>query len=100
VHLLAELVRILRSDEGFRSALVSVTDAMRSELGLCPRGEDGYYGSIASTVPPMEMWPRARQIADRLCAHELGSMAVDVLTRRGWRARVNEVGQVAVEIEE
>jgi hypothetical protein len=100
VHLLAELVRTLRSDDGFRSTLLAVTDAMRMELGLCPRGEDGYYGGIASTVPPTEIWPRAGQIGDRLCAHELGSMAVDVLARHGWRARVNEVGHVAVAIDE
>lgn len=100
VHLLSELVGILRSDDAFRRALLSVTDAMRAEFGLCPRGDDGYYGTIASTVPPAEIWPRAGQISDRLCAHELGSMAADILTQKGWRARVNEVGHVAVAIDE
>jgi hypothetical protein len=73
---------------------------MRAEYGVCARGEDGYYGGIAETLLPADLWDAVGRIADRLCDHDLGRQAVDILQGAGWRARVNEVGHVAVAVGE
>jgi hypothetical protein len=98
--MLAELTGVLRADRSFREALLATTDAMRAEYGICPRGPDGYYGGVSETLPPAELWNVVGQMADRLCDHDLGQQAVGVLEEAGWRARVNEVGHVAVAVGE
>jgi hypothetical protein len=100
VHLLAELTGVLRTNRSFREALLAETDSMRAEYGVCARGEDGYYGGIAETLLPADLWDAVGRIADRLCDHDLGRQAVDILQGAGWRARVNEVGHVAVAVGE
>jgi hypothetical protein len=98
VLLLAELTGILRSNRPFRENLMAATDALRAEHGVCPRRPDGYYDGIAEGLPQADLWNRVGAIADHLCDHELGHQAVAVLQSAGWRARMNEVGHVAVAV--
>jgi hypothetical protein len=97
--MLAELTGVLRANRSFREALYTVTDAMREEYGVCPRGPDGYYGGLSEAIVPADLWNAVGEMADRLCVHDLGQQAVGVLHDAGWRARVNEVGHVAVAVD-
>lgn len=99
VQLLAELTGVLRANRSFREALYAVTDAMREEYGVCARGSDGYYGGISEATAATDLWNAVGQMADRLCDHELGQQAVALLHEAGWRARVNEVGHIAVAVQ-
>jgi hypothetical protein len=95
--LLARLCGVLRSDRAFFAAYTSAADAIRTEIGLCPRQPDGHFADIDKTIPPHDLWQRAADFPDRLTA-ALGEHAVRVLTAAGYAARLNEVGHVAVRL--
>lgn len=96
-NLLAECCGALNGDAAFAARNREVGDRLRAEAGLCPRGADGYHGELAASVDPTDLWRLAAEISDRLGA-ELGEQAVEVLSRSGRAARVNEVGHVAISI--
>jgi hypothetical protein len=100
VLLLARLVGELRRDQAFMTAWLALSDSLRATYGICARGADGYYEGIGSHVPPAELWQRGAQIAEGLAAPELASMAVDLLARAGFAARVNDVGHIAIAVDE
>jgi hypothetical protein len=91
----ASLCGVLRRDPSFFAEYTRVSDALRQEIGLCPRRSDGFFGDIDTSIPAGELWLRAAEFPDRLGDH-LGEAAVKVLETEGYRARVNEVGHVAV----
>lgn len=93
----ATLCGVLRRDRLFFTEYTRVNDALRQEIGLCARRSDGFFGDIDSSIPPAELWSRAAQLPDRLCEH-VGDAAVTVLEAAGYRARVNEVGHIAVQL--
>ena len=93
----ASLCGVLRSDAAFLAEYAHVGDAFRQEIGLCPRRSDGYFDDIDKSIPPGELWLRASAFPDRL-GERLGERAVKLLEAAGYRARVNEVGHVAVGI--
>ena len=97
IALLTELVRVIRSDDAFMSRFYEVSDRLRARFNVCPRGTDGFYGGVDPTMPAGELWETIAKIGEELVA-ELGSAAVEVLNRSGRRARLNEVGHIAVEI--
>jgi len=72
-----------------------VSDGLRVEHEICPRGADGYYGSVDPEMDPGELWSRAGQISDTI-GSELGADAVAVPERAGWDAWPNEIGLVSV----
>jgi hypothetical protein len=94
---LAECCGVLRRDAAFAARIREVGDRLRRETGLCPRGADGYHGDLAASVDPADLWRLAAEMSDRLGA-ELGEHAVEVLTRSGRVARLNDVGHVAISI--
>lgn len=96
--MLARLVRTLRRDEDFLRDYYDLLDELRARHGICPRGDDGYYGSVDPGLEPTEAWTRAGEISETLSA-ELGPEAVAVLERAGWDARLNEIGLVSVSLE-
>ncbi len=96
--LMARLVRILREDPDFLARYYDTLDGLRAEHGICPRGEDGYYGTVDPETDPVEIWTRVAEIADAL-ADRLGEEAVRVLERAGWESHVNEIGMVTVALE-
>ncbi len=97
--LLARLVRALRRDDAFRARYYQVLDGLRAEHGICPRGEDGFYGGVPTDGDPAELWTRAAEMVETL-TDEMGPEAVSVLERAGWTSHVNEVGLVTVSLED
>ena len=96
--LLARLVRTLRRDESFRGRYYELADRLRAEHGVCPRGEDGAYGTVSSDLDPAELWPRALAVSETISA-EMGEEAVSILKRAGWESWINEIGVVSVSLE-
>jgi hypothetical protein len=95
--MLARLVKTLRQDQKFLARYYDVIDTLRADTGICPRGDDGTYGSIDLGSDPTELWARAAGMVETLTS-ELGPDAVAVLGRAGWDARLNEVGFVSVSL--
>lgn len=95
--MLASLCGVLRDDRAFFSEYSRTADALRKALGLCPRREDGHFADIDPSIPAAELWQHASEFPDRLGTH-LNEPAVRVLEAAGLRARINEVGHVAVRI--
>jgi hypothetical protein len=93
--MLATLCGVLRSDRSFFAAYAETADRIRAEIGLCPRQPDGHFADIDTAIPAVELWQRAADFPDRLTA-ALGPHAVQVLAAKGYSARLNEVGHVAV----
>ena len=98
IEMLGTLVAALRGDRQFIDRFTSRSDALRGAAGLCPRGPDGYYLTTLPE-PPAELWNHAASLSGQL-ATEFGDEAAGVLRRAGWRAYVNPVGHVAVELDD
>jgi hypothetical protein len=97
VTMSARLGATLRRDVAFESKLRTCSDNMRRDFGLGARRPDGYYGDPDTTLAPEVMWAHAVTLSHHL-DEVLAGEAVEVLTRAGWTARVNEVGHVAVSL--
>ena len=95
--MLATLCGVLRSNRSFFAEYARSADALRAELGLCPRQPDGHFADIDKSIPAAELWQRAAEFPDRL-SERLGARAVQVLAEAGHDARMNEAGHVAVRI--
>jgi len=95
--MLATLSGVLRSNQSFFREYTATADALRQDIGLCPRQPDGYFADVDRTIPAAELWGRAAEFPDRL-GERLGARAVDVLAAGGYSARINEAGHVAVKI--
>ena len=97
--LLARLMKTLRQDQRFLTRYYEVIDSLRADSGICPRADDGTYGSIEPCLDRTDLWSRAADMVDTLTS-ELGRDAVAVLERAGWDTRLNEVGFVSVSLAE
>jgi hypothetical protein len=93
----ASFCGVLRADGAFFADYTRIADALRVEFNLCPRRSDGYFADVDKSIPPAELWGQASVFPDRL-SEALADRAVKVLEAAGHRARVNEVGHVAVSI--
>jgi hypothetical protein len=96
----AELVKYIstiRKDVTFMGAFYDFSDAQRTKYGICPRDDQGYYGVLDTTIQPQDLWAIARKMLDELNGSGLNQKAADVLNKAGLKARVNEVGHIAVE---
>jgi len=94
---LAELVRVLRDDEGFVTRYTAAADALRRKHDICPRGDDGFYGTVDPDRDPEDLWRTAQRIADTLAA-EFAEEAAGLLRDSGRDAWVNEIGMVSVRL--
>jgi len=97
--MLSRLIRILRRDERFLVRYYEFVDRTRQDIGVCARDEDGWYGTVAPDMDPVELWGRVARTVD-LVADEFGEEAVAVLERAGWEARLNEIGMVTVSLDD
>ena len=100
VLLLAELVGQLRSDDSFRCSFDRHLDALLADVGICPRGPDGYLGGLPEHVTPDEVVERFVTLLDRLRASGFTDSAVEVLHaggREAWRNCVGDVATLPVE---
>ncbi len=96
----AELVKyigIIRKDKSFMDAFYDFHDAQRIKYSICPRDEQGYYGVLNAALPPQELWAGVIKMLEELNEAGFNKKAVDVLIKAGLKARVNEVGHIAVE---
>ncbi|WP_273567348.1 hypothetical protein [Maribacter halichondriae] len=95
----AELIKyigMLRKDHSFMDAFYGFHDAQRNKYGICPRDDQGYYGVIDPSIQPQDLWVFTRKMLDELNDAGLNQKAVDVLNNTGLKARVNEVGHIAI----
>ena len=93
---LNELLCELRSQDHFLDRLNEVSDALRKEHDLWPRGEDGFYIEPDTALEPTELYGRLRSISYALDS-ELAPVAVETLKALGRDAWINDLGHVAVQ---
>ena len=94
---LVKYISIIRKDKSFMDAFYNFHDAQRMKYEICPRNDQGYCGDINTPMSPQELWGRVRTMLDELNNAGFNKKAVDVLNNAGLKARVNEVGHIAVE---
>jgi len=87
---------ILRKDKDFMDAFYTFHDEQRKTYNLCPRDHDGYFGDVDPSLSPLDLWTLVRKMLDELNTEGFNKLAVEVLNRGGFNARVNEVGHVAI----
>jgi hypothetical protein len=95
----AELIKylgILRKDKTFMEEYYAISDAQRKKYKICPRDEQGYYGKVDPSIAPAEIWTLVRKMLDELNEAGMNEKAAEVLRRSGLKARVNEVGHIAI----
>jgi hypothetical protein len=97
-NVLAGLCAVLRADAGFSAAFAEVNDRLRAKYDLCPRLPDGYFSDSVPAENPAMMWHIAGDYSVEL-DETLADHACRVLTRAGRKARVNEIGNVAVALD-
>ena len=93
---LAGCISILRKDKSFMDDFYTFHDAQRVKYKICPRVDKGYYGSVDPAIEPHELWIIAGKIYSELNDAGYNQKAADVLGKAGLKARVNEVGHIAV----
>lgn len=94
---LVRYIKIIREDGAFMNDFYAFHDNQRANYKLCPRDEDGYYGMVDPEILPQDLWTLARKMLDELNAAGFNEKAAAVLMRAGIKARVNEVGHLAIE---
>ncbi|WP_158884478.1 CheR family methyltransferase [Amycolatopsis anabasis] len=92
----AHAVGTLRADADFRRRFDARLDALLAELGVCPRGADGYLGDSAEGRAPDELARCSALLAERLDSEGFVDDAVAVLRRAGFEAWRNGAGHVAM----
>lgn len=98
----AQLIRYLstlRKDKPFMDEFYELNDALRAKHGMCPRDTNGYYGNVDPSIAPLELWQLVEKIINELNEAGLNHKAAEVLNRAGLKARINEVGHIAVDME-
>ena len=94
---LVRYIRIIRSDKSFMDAFYTFHDAQRLKYKTCPRDSQGYYGAVDPSIQPQDIWTITSIMLNELNEAGFNQKAVDVLNRAGFKARVNEVGHIAIE---
>ena len=97
----ADLVKytgIIRKDKSFMEAFYTFHDAQRAKYNLCARDSDGYYGIADPLLQPQELWTMAAKTLAELNKAGFNQKAADVLSKAGFKTRINEVGHIAVEV--
>ena len=94
---LVSYIRILRNDKSFMDAFYTFHDAQRMNYKACPRDSEGYYGAVDPSIPPQDIWTITSKMLNELNEAGYNQQAVEVLIREGLKARVNEVGHIAIE---
>jgi hypothetical protein len=94
---LVKYIRIIRKDAAFMNAFYTFHDAQRVKYNICPRDEQGYYGIVDPSIQPQDLWILASKMLTELNDAGFNQKAVEVLNQAGLKARVNEVGHIAVE---
>ena len=101
-ELLADLTGAIRADRGFWTAFDRYVDQLRTEHGICRRGDDGFqhFAKGALTALPDAIVENTAAIWQQLEAEGFTDGAVEALNRAGYKAWKNAVGDIAVRSEE
>ena len=91
-----DAIGTIRADSEFCRDFDIALDAILTELGLCPRGEDGYLGGIDPSIPPMQIGERFLEIENRLAQSGYVDRAISVLQKTGYNASRNSIGHIAI----
>ncbi|MGD8367442.1 MAG: CheR family methyltransferase [Desulfobacterales bacterium] len=97
-ELLADLTCALRADGGFWEKFDRRVDALQEQLGICRRGKDGFlrFSDDAQTALPPAVVERTAALWRQIETEGFTDGAVEALTRAGYRAWKNPVGDIAV----
>jgi SAM-dependent methyltransferase len=89
-------IRILRSDDDFRSSFDARLDALLAEAGICPRGEDGNLGAVPDGLAKEEWEARLERVGDQLVVEGFVDHAVEILRGAGIESWRNEIDHIAI----
>ena len=97
-ELLADLTRVLRTDENFWEPFDRRVDALQERFGICCRGEDGFFRFPADGKAPLTPAVMKSTVLLWRQMEEEGhtERAVQALCRAGYLAWKNPVGDIAV----
>jgi SAM-dependent methyltransferase len=93
---LAQLIGVLRADEGFRRDYDSRSDQLLAEKKIWIRQEDGFLGTPADQLATSEWVPAYLAIQHQLEQEGFADRAIAVLQGAGYEAWINPVGHIAV----
>lgn len=93
---LVRYIKIIREDNAFMNDFYAFHDTQRATYKLCPRDNDGYYSVADAEILPQDLWTLASKMLLELNAAGFNKRAAEVLNRAGLKARVNEVGHIAI----
>lgn len=94
---LMHLLGIIRKDKFFMDEFYALNDELRANYRVCPRDDDGYYGNVDPSISPLELWQLVEKIINELNEAGFNHKAAEVLNQAGLKARINEVGHIAID---
>jgi hypothetical protein len=94
---MASLIGLLRGDSSFRADFDRRLDELVVEHGLGARKPDGYLGPLSTDIDARRFIESSATIRNALVQEGFNERAAEVLRRRGYDARVNCVGHIAVD---
>lgn len=94
--LLADLTGTIRSDHSFWKDFNQRLDTLLEEQEICRRASDGYLQFPNLDMPPEEYMPKNVMVWKQIIAEGFSDRAVRVLKKKGYKAWVNPVGDIAV----
>ena len=97
-NLLADLTGAIRADKFFWQEFNQFVDELQVKYEICMRGEDGFnrFPEDALTEPPGVLQQKTTALWRDVDAEGYTNGAVDALTRAGYQAWKNSVGDIAV----
>jgi len=95
---LADLTGAIRADRTFGPDFDRAVDALQAKLGICQREADGFnrFPAEILSAPPAALMEKTRALWRALAAAGYTDGAVAALTRAGYQAWKNPVGDIAV----
>jgi hypothetical protein len=94
--LLADVIRQVRADQPFWRAFTKRLDALMSRYGLFQRRSNGFLYTPEDEVPAADFAQRASRLWRQIEAEGFTDGAVEALSRAGYAAWKNPVGDIAI----
>jgi hypothetical protein len=98
-ELLADLTSVLRADGSFWEKFDRRVDALQVQMGICRRADDGFlrFADDTQTALPPAVVGKSATLWRQVESEGFTDGAVAALTRVGYRAWKNPVGDIAIE---
>jgi len=99
VELLADLTGAIRRDTVFWPEFNRRVDSLQEKIGICSRGKDGYnyFTEKTLTEPPQTLMKKTSDLWQQIDTEGGTDAVVEALSRAGYRAWKNRIGDIAVE---